>query len=84
MPAAPKTPDRKEGKRERFVRLAEVRTSASLDAIRKLGQLANPDNYEYGADDTDAIAKAITEELDRTIAALRNGKVPTAASFHLS
>ena len=38
-------------KRENFVRLAEGRTQAALEAIRKLGNLSNRRSYEYGEAD---------------------------------
>ena len=55
-------------KREKFVRLAEGRTQAALDAIRKLGNLANTRAYEYDAEDIKKIIKALrdaTSEVER-------------------
>lgn len=51
----------KSDKRAKFVRLAEGRTQAALDAIRKLGNLANTRAYEYDAEDIKKIIKALRE-----------------------
>jgi len=48
-------------KREKFVRLAEGRTQAALDAIRKLGNLSNARAYEYDAADVKKIIKALRD-----------------------
>ena len=48
-------------KREKFVRLAEGRTQAALDAIRKLGNLSNRRAYEYEDEDIKKIIKALRE-----------------------
>ena len=58
----------KSEKREKFVRLAEGRTQSALDAIRKLGNLANTRAYEYDADDIKKVIKALrdaTNEIER-------------------
>ena len=58
----------KSEKREKFVRLAEGRTQSALDAIRKLGNLANTRAYEYDADDIKKVIKALrdaTNEVER-------------------
>ncbi|MEQ9554334.1 MAG: hypothetical protein RIG67_01110 [Rhodospirillales bacterium] len=55
-------------KREKFVRLAEGRTQAALDAIRKLGNLSNRRAYDYDPDDIKKIIKALrdaTNEIER-------------------
>jgi len=57
-------------KREKFVRLAEGRTQAALDAIRKLGNLANKRAYEYDVDDSRKIIKALrdaTNEIEKKL-----------------
>ena len=48
-------------KREKFVRLAEGRTQSALDAIRKLGNLANARAYEYDSDDIKKIMKSLRD-----------------------
>ena len=55
-----------ETKRERFIRLAESRTQKVLDALRILGNCANPHNYEYYKEDIDKIFKAINNTMERT------------------
>lgn len=55
-------------KREKFVRLAEGRTQAALDAIRKLGNLSNRRAYDYEDEDIKKIIKALrdaTNEVER-------------------
>lgn len=56
------------GKREKFVRLAEGRTQAALDAIRKLGNLANKRAYDYDDEDIKKVIKALrdaTNEIEK-------------------
>ncbi|NNH66631.1 hypothetical protein [Rhizobium laguerreae] len=48
-------------KRANFVRLAEGRTQAALDAIRKLGNLSNRRAYEFTDADIRKISKALKE-----------------------
>jgi len=59
-------------KREKFVKLAETRTQAALDAIRKIGNLSNKRAYEYTDADVKAIMKALREataEMERKFSA---------------
>jgi hypothetical protein len=87
-PAAPKEqtspdePKADESPRDRFVRLAELRVSNSLDAIRKLGLLGNKSQYEYTAEDIEKINGAVSKALKGAITALETGK-PTQSSFSL-
>lgn len=58
----------KSEKREKFVRLAEGRTQAALDAIRKLGNLSNKRAYDYEDEDIKKIVKVLkdaTSEIER-------------------
>ncbi|MBN36527.1 MAG: hypothetical protein CMM46_17455 [Rhodospirillaceae bacterium] len=48
-------------KREKFVRLAEGRTQAALNAIRKIGNLSNMRAYEYTDADIKKIIKALKD-----------------------
>ncbi|MHA6642126.1 hypothetical protein [Mesorhizobium sp. A623] len=50
-----------EDRRANFVRLAEGRTQAALDAIRKLGNLSNRRAYEFTEADIRKIGKALKE-----------------------
>ena len=64
-------------KREKFVRLAEGRTQSALDAIRKLGNLANTRAYEYDSDDIKKIVKALrdaTNEVERKFDSSSGGR----------
>ena len=53
-----------ESKRDRFVRLAESRTSNALRAIRVIGNLANKAHYEFSAADIKKILNALHKEVD--------------------
>ena len=48
-----------ENKRQKFVRLAELRTEKAVLAIENLIGLSNPRNYEYNSNDVDLIVKAL-------------------------
>ena len=50
-------------RRERFVRVAEKRTQAVLDAIESLASCANKGMYEYTSEDVVVILDAINEEV---------------------
>jgi hypothetical protein len=50
-------------KRENFVRLAEGRTQAALEAIRKLGNLSNRRAYEFTDTDIRKISKALKDAI---------------------
>jgi hypothetical protein len=53
-------------KRLNFKRLAEARTGAALDTIRKIGNLANTNNYDYTESDVEKIFDALTEAITDT------------------
>ncbi len=48
-------------KREKFVKLAEGRTQAALEAIRKIGNLSNKRAYNYSDQDAKKIIKALRD-----------------------
>ncbi|GLQ54039.1 hypothetical protein [Devosia nitrariae] len=48
-------------KREKFIKLAEGRTQAALDAIRKIGNLSNRRAYEFDDGDVRKIVKALRD-----------------------
>jgi hypothetical protein len=55
-------------KRLKFVKLAEGRVQAALDAIRKIGNLSNRRSYDYSEADVRKIVKALKDgigELER-------------------
>lgn len=70
-----------ETKRERFQRLAEIRTNAVLQKIRVLANCANTATYEYEESDVRAIFNAIETELKLARSQFRTGstkfKFPT-------
>lgn len=49
-------------KRQRFQRLAEKRTNDVLERLRILGNCANRGQYDYSAEDTGKIFRAIERE----------------------
>ncbi len=50
-------------RRERFVSLAEARTSKALQAIRLIGNLSNRSNYQYSDHDVNQIIRALNQEI---------------------
>lgn len=52
------------GKRDKFVRLAEKRTSNALRTIRLIGNLSNKTHYDYREGDIKKILSALTKEID--------------------
>ena len=50
-------------KRKKFVKLAESRTQAALNAIRKIGNLSNRRAYEYDDADIKKIVRALREAI---------------------
>jgi len=53
----------RESRREKFIRLANFRTTSALDKLRLIGNLANKSNYDYADDDIKKIFNAIEEQL---------------------
>ncbi len=52
------------GKREKFVLLAENRTRTAIKAIRIIAKLGNRNAYEYTEADVKKIASALTREIE--------------------
>jgi len=50
-------------KRERFVSLAEKRVNKAIKDIRLIGNLSNKNNYEYEDSETQAIFRALEQEI---------------------
>ena len=50
-----------ENKREKFVRLAELRVNNALKSIQVVSNLANKSSYEYDDNDAKKIIKALKE-----------------------
>ncbi len=55
-----------ENKRERFKRLATIRTNAVLERLRVLGNCANRGVYEYTKEDVEKIFSAIEKKVKET------------------
>jgi len=53
----------KEAKRERFIRLATLRTNSILDRMRVLGHCANKSAYNFSDEDIDKIFDELEDEL---------------------
>lgn len=51
------------GKREKFVEIAEARTNKIIDMIHLLGNCSNRNNYEYTDADVNQIFAALENEL---------------------
>lgn len=73
----------RETKRERFVRLAERRTSKALQAVRLIANLANRNNYEYYPSDAKKIAGALTRELEDLRHRFEDSPSRTTSEFKL-
>lgn len=52
-----------ETKKERFKRLATMRTNAALEKLRLLGNLANKVNYDYDEEDIKKVFSAVESQL---------------------
>jgi hypothetical protein len=53
-----------EGKREKFVELAENRTRNAMKAIRVIGKLGNKAAYQFDDSDVQKIVRALTREIE--------------------
>ena len=51
-------------KRQKFVELAQKRTTNAIKAIRVIGKLGNKNAYQYTDNDVKKIIKALTEEIE--------------------
>ena len=60
-----------ETKREKFVRLAESRTTKAVDAILNISSLSNTRSYEYNEDDIRKILSAIREAANQVQSAFK-------------
>jgi len=55
--------NKSENRREKFIRLATLRTSVTLDKLRLIGNLSNKSNYDYSEEDIKKIFSALEEQL---------------------
>jgi len=70
-------------KRDKFVRLAEARTTKAMQSIRVIGNLANRSNYEFNEDDVRKIAKTLHSEVDAMVARFRSTDSKSRPVFKL-
>ena len=59
-----KVPPTQQGKREKFVELAESRTVNAIKAIRIIGKLGNKNAYQFDDSDVQKIARALNKEVE--------------------
>ena len=66
-------------KREKFLRLAEARTSKALKCIRLIRNLSNSYIYEYSSEEVQTILNALQNEVDelKRVFADKNSKNTT-------
>ena len=63
-----------ENKRQKFIRLAELRTEKAVLAIENLIGLSNPRNYDYNAKDVNLIIKALTDSVNAVSSSFSKSK----------
>ena len=63
-----------ENKRQKFIRLAELRTEKAVLAIENLIGLSNPRNYDYNAKDINLIIKALTDSVNAVSSSFSKSK----------
>lgn len=63
-----------ENKRQKFVRLAELRTEKAVLAIENLIALSNPRNYDYDSKDVNLIIKALTDSVNAVSSSFSKSK----------
>ena len=63
-----------ENKRQKFVRLAELRTEKAVLAIENLIGLSNPRNYDYNTNDVDLIIKALKDSVNSVSSSFSKSK----------
>ena len=71
------------GKREKFVELAENRTRNAIRAIRVIAKLGNRSAYEYTEADVKKIANALSKEIDALKARMLSTGGKEAVDFRL-
>jgi hypothetical protein len=72
-----------ESKRDRFVRLAESRTSNAIRAIRTIGKLGNKTQYDFDESDIRKITGALTKEIDAMKARMGDRGAKDVVEFKL-
>lgn len=72
-----------ENNREKFVRLAEARTTRTIKEIRLIGNLSNRNTYSYNRADIDKIFQALEQELKLARSRFEKMSQPEPAKFQL-
>lgn len=72
-----------EGKREKFVRLAEGRVNRALKDIRLIGNLSNRSVYSYTQEDVKKIFRALQRELELAKSRFDDGEDGGLGDFRL-
>ena len=70
-------------KREKFVELAEKRTTNAIRAIRVIGKLGNKSAYEYDENDVKKIANALSKEIETMKARMMSTSTKETVDFKL-
>lgn len=70
-------------KREKFVKLAESRTSNAIKAIRVIGKLGNRNAYDYDETDVRKIVKALSDEIEALKSRMKTTKPSDGVEFKL-
>jgi hypothetical protein len=78
-----KTGTKANGKREKFVELAESRTKNAIRAIRVIAKLGNKNAYQYDDSDVQKIARALTREVEQLKARMTSSGGKESVDFKL-
>jgi len=73
----------KDGKREKFVKLAENRTRNAMKAIRVIGKLGNKHAYQFDEADVQKIVRALNKEVEALKARMSQSGGKDAVEFNL-
>ena len=63
-----------EGKRKKFVELAEKRVISAMKALSLVGNLANTNNYKYNEADVKKIVKVLSDEVKEVESRFKTGR----------
>jgi hypothetical protein len=70
-------------KRTKFIKLAEGRVQAALNAVRKIGNLSNRRSYQYDDADVRKIIKALRDAVSETERRFDPSSSPGQKTFKL-
>ena len=77
------TSEMKNNKREKFVKLANSRVTATLDKMRLIGNLADKRYYEYSDKDIKKMFDALSKELNLVKSKFSNTRTKIDTTFKL-